>query len=206
MQISYIQLLCHNCWSKNRVIYSSITCIINKIFIEAERKVKWVKRIKGNWKAVYDHRAYVKDRASRKNKRGKQWFIYQCADKTQKNCNARMTIGKVSILWQMFQELSPGYADYVFKIAHYSKSPYLVQKYITVKNMYHLLWTDNEEHFLVFYWHYKPSLLDLKNLFSGHNVLLFCAKDFVYLMKTDHFLTKKCSFLLAEFEFVFHTW
>ena len=44
-----------------------------------------------------------------------------------------------------------GYADVVFKIAHYSKSPYLVQKYITVKNMYHLLWTDNEEHFLVFY-------------------------------------------------------
>ena len=75
-------------------------------------KVKWVPSTRGNPKAVFEHRAYVRDKPSKKNKRGKKLFHYQCAYKTQCNCNARVTIGNISI----------------FKIAHYPKSLFFVQK------------------------------------------------------------------------------
>ena len=52
--------------------------------------MKWVLSTNGMPKAVYDHRAYTKDKMS--SRKGKNWGLYQCAEKRQKRCGARITI------------------------------------------------------------------------------------------------------------------
>ena len=60
------------------------------VFLEDEKKVKWVKTTHGKPKAVHDHRAYTQDKPSKQ--KGKNWAIYECAQKRQRKCYKRITI------------------------------------------------------------------------------------------------------------------
>ena len=61
-----------------------------KLFVASEKKVQWVRSINNQAKAVYEHRAYTKDKKSQK--KGVNWYLYECAQKRQKRCGARMII------------------------------------------------------------------------------------------------------------------
>ena len=49
-----------------------------------------MKTTKDKWKAVFEHRAFTRDKKSQKA--GKNWDLYECAEKRQLHCGKRITI------------------------------------------------------------------------------------------------------------------
>ena len=60
------------------------------ILIFFKTEVKWVESINGNPKAVFEHRAFTKDRMS--TVKGKNWGLFYCDQKYLTGCNFRITI------------------------------------------------------------------------------------------------------------------